>query len=64
MADAALDPCYHRACDTIENINQNCLGILSGAAAYVLSFTALNPNLRGYLSSSTSTDRQEIAFSF
>lgn len=32
IARAARDPCYHRDCDTTDNINQQCLSELSGAA--------------------------------
>ncbi|KAJ3301051.1 hypothetical protein HDU76_005877, partial [Blyttiomyces sp. JEL0837] len=48
-----LDPCYHRACDTLENI-QSGLGMslfleTSAATAYFIQKVAFEPNLRGFL---------------
>ena len=34
MAGEHLDSCYHRACDTIKNINRELLKEMSGALAY------------------------------
>lgn len=34
MAGKPLDSCYHKACDTIKNINPELLGEMSGALAY------------------------------
>jgi Zn-dependent M28 family amino/carboxypeptidase len=33
-ADDATDPCYHQACDRIENINRDMLGLMADAAAH------------------------------
>jgi Zn-dependent M28 family amino/carboxypeptidase len=49
FANAQKDPCYHLYCDTVENINQECLGYMATAAAYVIQKSAQMPNLRGYL---------------
>ena len=35
IADTQYDSCYHRACDTVANINLDSLAELSGAAAFV-----------------------------
>jgi hypothetical protein len=29
LANAPLDPCYHQSCDTLENISQDALTIVS-----------------------------------
>lgn len=39
------DPCYHRACDTLENINPAALDELGDAAAHVLHFYAWDETL-------------------
>jgi aminopeptidase S len=36
-----LDPCYHRGCDTIENVSENLLRDMSGALAYVTATFAM-----------------------
>jgi len=35
-AGVAYDPCYHSACDTIENLDHEALSINSDAIAYVM----------------------------
>ncbi|KAJ1843192.1 hypothetical protein LPJ70_003495, partial [Coemansia sp. RSA 2708] len=49
MAHTPLDPCYHRECDTLLNINLEALQRLSRAAMYAVSTLATTPDLRGYL---------------
>jgi hypothetical protein len=49
FANTQKDPCYHLPCDTIENINQQCLGYMASAAAYVIQKSAQMNNLREYL---------------
>ena len=49
LANAALDPCYHQPCDTVLNINQDCLNYNSQAAAIVLQKLLLEKNLRTFL---------------
>ncbi|KAJ2366392.1 hypothetical protein H4S02_001756 [Coemansia sp. RSA 2611] len=49
MARTPLDPCYHRECDTLLNINLEALQRLSRAAMYAVSTLATTPDLRGYL---------------
>ncbi|RKP37171.1 hypothetical protein BJ085DRAFT_30599 [Dimargaris cristalligena] len=36
LANAPLDPCYHQACDTVDNINWEALYRMSEAAAHVI----------------------------
>jgi len=49
LANAAYDPCYHRRCDTVENINQQGYIALARAAAYVVSELAIKKDLRSFL---------------
>ena len=35
-AGVAYDPCYHSACDTIDNLNHDALAINADAVAYVV----------------------------
>mmetsp|Transcript_4669 Transcript_4669/g.13062 ORF Transcript_4669/g.13062 Transcript_4669/m.13062 type:complete len:500 (+) Transcript_4669:150-1649(+) len=53
-ANAPLDTCYHQECDTVENINQECLGYISGATSAVVWELATMSNLRGFLNSPSS----------
>eukprot|EP00002_Diphylleia_rotans_P011774 TRINITY_DN2317_c0_g1_i1.p1 TRINITY_DN2317_c0_g1~~TRINITY_DN2317_c0_g1_i1.p1 ORF type:complete len:491 (+),score=111.32 TRINITY_DN2317_c0_g1_i1:48-1520(+) len=46
LANAAHDPCYHLACDSIENIDVYALEETSKAGAYVLDILSADPNLR------------------
>lgn len=49
LANAPYDPCYHQYCDTIDNVNPEGLGYLSGAAAYVVQRVAQTVNLKRVL---------------
>ncbi|KAJ2556711.1 hypothetical protein EV175_001818 [Coemansia sp. RSA 1933] len=49
LANAPLDTCYHRDCDTLLNINIVALRRMSRAAMYAVSRLSAMPNLRGYL---------------
>jgi len=49
LANTPLDPCYHLICDTIDNINQDCLGSMAPAAAYVIQKSSQMQNLREFL---------------
>jgi len=40
MANTPFDPCYHQACDTIDNVNTQVLSEMAQAAAYVLEHYA------------------------
>jgi len=51
LANAAYDPCYHQACDTVGNINQEVYKQLAVSGATVLQNLALQQNLRNYLNS-------------
>ena len=42
LANTILDPCYHQACDTIDNINQEVYLEMTQAAAYVLNVSSYN----------------------
>jgi len=46
LANALHDPCYHQACDTVENIDGERLATLSTASAAVLQLLATTPDLR------------------
>lgn len=51
LAGAAFDPCYHQACDTLDNINEEVYGILTQISAEVLETLASTPNLGATLGS-------------
>lgn len=53
LANAAYDPCYHQACDTVENIGQNLLGIMSQAASRSIAEFALQKDINKYLAQGT-----------
>lgn len=61
LAKVPFDPCYHMACDTIENINPFAYETLSKAAAYVLETSARIANLSRWLYMSSGTTRQSIS---
>jgi Zn-dependent M28 family amino/carboxypeptidase len=44
IAEAPYDSCYHKACDTVENINLDSLAELCGAAAFVTMQVIQTPN--------------------
>jgi Zn-dependent M28 family amino/carboxypeptidase len=48
-AGAKYDPCYHQACDTIENINLFAYETMVKSAAHVLETLARTPNLKLWL---------------
>jgi len=49
IAGAIQDPCYHQACDSIQNINQFAYEKMVQAAAYVLEYLARQDNLKEWL---------------
>jgi aminopeptidase Y len=49
LAGAILDPCYHRACDTVDNINQFAYEKMVQAAAYILEYLGRMNNLEEWL---------------
>ncbi len=49
IAGAIQDPCYHQACDSIQNINVFAYEKMVQAAAYVLEYLARQDNLNGWL---------------
>jgi len=44
LAQTQMDPCYHLACDTPENVDQRLLQQIAEAAADVIQQLAMNPN--------------------
>jgi len=53
IAGATHDPCYHRACDSIQNINKFAFEKMVQAAAYVLEHLAWENDLKAWLYPST-----------
>jgi Zn-dependent M28 family amino/carboxypeptidase len=49
IAGTIQDPCYHRACDSIQNINVFAYEKMVQAAAYVLEFLARKDDLKTWL---------------
>ena len=49
IASAAYDPCYHQACDDVDNIHQGAHINMTRAAAYVVQTLAQTTNLRSFL---------------
>jgi len=49
IAGASQDPCYHKACDSIQNINQFAFEKMVQAAAYVLEYLGRQDDLKGWL---------------
>ena len=49
VADTVFDPCYHRACDTIENLNPFCFKTMVKSAGYTLETLARKTDLRSWL---------------
>jgi len=55
LARTAFDPCYHKACDTVENVNFEALEITANAAAFVTDKVARQKNLRTFLGTSNNS---------
>jgi len=53
IANAAFDPCYHQACDTVDNVNVEALTEMATAVAYALDFLVPMPDLKAFLSGET-----------
>ena len=49
VANAELDPCYHRYCDDQQNINQPAYLDMARSAAFTAASLALQPQLRAFL---------------
>jgi aminopeptidase Y len=49
FAGAILDPCYHQACDTVDNINQFAYQKMVQVAAYILEYLGQTDNLETWL---------------
>lgn len=52
FANAAYDPCYHLACDTVANVNVGVLEDMARAAAHALFWISSQSNLKQWLLSS------------
>jgi hypothetical protein len=47
-AGVAYDPCYHEACDTIDNVNETAFDQMSNAAAHAaFTFAMAEDDVRG-----------------
>ena len=57
IADILQDPCYHKACDSVENINVFGYEKMVQAAAYALEYLGRAEDLRGWLYPSTEISR-------
>jgi Zn-dependent M28 family amino/carboxypeptidase len=53
FAGAPYDPCYHMACDTLANVNQQVLGELAKSIGYVLQKLATNEALLDSIATNT-----------
>jgi Zn-dependent M28 family amino/carboxypeptidase len=51
FADAPLDPCYHKKCDTLENVDQSVLEVMSKNLGFILETLAFKENIRDWLQS-------------
>ena len=49
LANAQYDPCYHRSCDTLANVDTGVLGEMAAVAAYVLQGLAMQEDLLAFL---------------
>ena len=49
LANAAFDPCYHQACDTVDNVAQDVLHDMACALAHAVQLFAQRHNLREFL---------------
>jgi carboxypeptidase Q len=49
IAGAHFDPCYHKVCDTIENVNPFAYETITKSAAYALETLARMPDLYSWL---------------
>ncbi|CAF3116682.1 unnamed protein product [Rotaria sp. Silwood2] len=57
IAGAIHDPCYHRACDSIQNINVFAFEKMVQAAAYVLEYLGRQDDLKQWLYPNQTTTR-------
>ncbi|XP_065909790.1 aminopeptidase-like [Dysidea avara] len=55
FANVALDTCYHQACDTVDNIDEQVYEEMMDAAAYTLQVLMMQDDLRGYLNNNSTT---------
>ena len=61
IAGVIQDPCYHQACDSIQNINLFAYEKMVQAAAYVLEYLAKQSDLKLWLYPSSGAQRESTA---
>jgi aminopeptidase Y len=49
LAKIPYDPCYHKPCDDLDNVNMDLLRVLSKSAAYAVEFLGTQDNVREWL---------------
>ncbi|GAB5585255.1 hypothetical protein Unana1_00155 [Umbelopsis nana] len=54
IAYVKADPCYHLACDTLDNVSVHGINLFSHAAIYAIHALSSHPNLRRYLDGKSS----------
>jgi Zn-dependent M28 family amino/carboxypeptidase len=59
VANAQLDPCYHKYCDDVQNINQLAYLDMARSAAFTVASMALHPQLRAFLQYPPSQNESE-----
>ena len=60
MANTPYDPCYHQACDTIENVNTEVLLQTAQGAAYALQKFATQSDLNSYLNNGNNDNNNNV----
>ena len=55
IANMAYDTCYHRACDTIDNIDREALDEFGRAAGHAVFKLAMTPKLDEFLNTPTTS---------
>ena len=49
LANAAHDPCYHKSCDTVDNVAQDVLEVMAKSVGFVVESLARRENIRIWL---------------
>ena len=61
MANASYDPCYHRRCDTVEDIDQKSLIENAKVIGGVVDNLISQANLRKYVETVSPSEREEMS---
>jgi hypothetical protein len=61
IAGAPFDPCYHQACDTVDNLDMAGAETLADGGAHVLATLAEDPDLRATLNAGGGAATQRAA---